>query len=62
MKVLLSTLFILVLLFSGNVFAQDEDSTAAEPDTIAWYGNYDEALTTASGEGRYMLIEFYTDW
>ena len=62
MKALLSTLFILVILFSGNVFAQDEDTTAAEPDTIAWYRDYDEALTLASSEGRYMLVDFYTDW
>ena len=55
-------MFILVLLFSGNVFAQDEDTTAAEPDTISWYLNYDEALALAAGEGRYMLIDFYTDW
>ena len=62
MKALLSTLFILILLFSGNVIAQDEDTTAAEPDTIAWYRDYNEALATASSEGRFMLIDFYTDW
>jgi len=62
MKTLLSTFLIVLILFSTNLLAQDEDSTAAEPDTIAWYRDYDEALAVASSEGRYLLIDFYTDW
>lgn len=62
MKTLLSTIIIVLILFSANLLAQDEDSATTEPDTIAWYRDYDEALKVASSEGRYLLIDFYTDW
>ncbi len=62
MKKALIIVFAILLAFSSQLFAQEEDTTAAEPDTISWYTDYNEALKTAASEDRYMLIEFYTDW
>jgi hypothetical protein len=53
---------ILVLLLNVAAFAQEEDTATAEPDTIAWYSDYDSALTAASKDGNYILMEFYTGW
>ncbi|HEQ97830.1 MAG TPA: hypothetical protein ENO22_00630 [candidate division Zixibacteria bacterium] len=62
MKTVIIFLFAIVVVLSSQLFAQEEDTAAAEPGTIAWYLNYNEALNAASAEDRYMLIEFYTDW
>ena len=62
MKRSIIILFAIILAFSSQLFAQEEDTAAAEPDTISWYVDYNEALNAASAEDRYMLIEFYTDW
>jgi len=62
MKLLYSTLLILILFFSANLLALEEDSTQAVPDTIAWYTDYDQAVQDASKDGRYLLMDFYTDW
>ena len=55
-------MFVVLLVFSSQLFAQDSDSAEVKPDTISWYYDYNEAISAASSEGRYILLEFYTDW
>ncbi len=55
-------MLVLLLAFSLNLLGQEGESEQEEPDTIAWYTDYHEALQKAAAEDRYMLIEFYTDW
>lgn len=62
MKTITSIALMLLLLLSVAALAQEEDTAAAEPDTIAWYTDYDSVLAAASEDGNYILIDFYTDW
>lgn len=62
MRAATSFVLMLLLLLSVAAFAQEEDTAAVEPDTIAWFGDYDSVLTAASKDGNYILIEFYTEW
>jgi len=62
MKSIACLALILLMIPGAMVYAQDEDTTASEPDTIIWYHDYDSVLTLATQEGRHILMEFYTDW
>lgn len=62
MKAITSFALILLFLLSVAAFAQEEDTTAAEPDTITWYKDYDSVLAAATKDGNYILIDFYTEW